>query len=169
MTNTPSVSKEPVVSPSVTVILTGQPVATEKPVPIPSETGKPTDPSAGTIGIGTSSPTITQEPSGEIPSVNGQKKVNVKSTKIKKVKQSKRKLSITLKRVRGVSCYVFYIREGKKGKYRKIWVPSWKKNRITIRKLKSGKKYTVKARAYVKKNGKIYYSAYTKKKAVKTK
>lgn len=168
VTDTPLIAKEPDVSPSATVIPTEQPVATGKPVPIPSETVKPTDP-PGAIGIVTASPTITQAPSGKNPSVTGQKKLKVKPTKIIKVKRSKRKLCITLKRVRGVSGYVVYIKKGKRGTFRKIWVRSWKKDRITIRKLKSRKKYTIKARAYVKKNGKIYYSTFAKKKVIKTK
>ncbi len=102
VTDTPLRTKEPDVSPSVTVIPTEQPVATGKPAPIPSETVKPTDP-PGAIGRATSLLIITQAPSGKDSSLTRKKKEKVKPTNIKKIKRSKKKLRITLKRGRRVS------------------------------------------------------------------
>jgi len=92
----------------------------------------------------------------------------VKGLKVKK--KSKTSLKISWKRDKSVSGYQIAMKAGSKGKY-KI-VKTIKKNKtvsFTKKKLKKGKTYYIKVRAYKKVNGKKIYGAYSKAKKIKLK
>lgn len=95
--------------------------------------------------------------------------VTVKNTKIKSaLKKKKSKIAkVVLKKVKGATRYQIKIAKNKKFKNSKI--KTYKKNIIRIKKLKRNTKYYIKARAYKKVNGKIYYSKWTNRKIIKMK
>ena len=91
------------------------------------------------------------------------------SSKLQKV--SKKKVKLTWSKVPRAAGYEIYRAEGKNGKYKKIKTI---KNSKTVKytdskKLKKGKTYFYKIRAYKKAKGKTYYSAYSAAKSVKIK
>lgn len=88
-------------------------------------------------------------------------------TKIRKITGKKKSLTITLKKVKNATGYI--IKYATKKSFKGAKTMRIKKNSYTLKKLKSKKVYYIKARAYRKVNGKIYYSTYTKVKKRKTK
>ncbi|MGN0488584.1 MAG: CotH kinase family protein [Ruminococcus sp.] len=86
------------------------------------------------------------------------------------VKAAKKSIKVTLKKkVKNATGFVVkYQIKGKKKVYTKTYKTNKKVTKV-IKKLKSGKKYTVKVKAYVKSGKKIAYSKWTKAKTVKTK
>lgn len=102
-----------------------------------------------------------------ISKTNG--KHQVPKVKITKVKVQKGKITVTLKKSKKVDGYEVYFRKGKKGKYKVRRSKGWKKNRITLKKLKRNSTYFVKARAYRVVGRKKYYSVFTKQKKFKVK
>ena len=99
------------------------------------------------------------------------KKVTVKQPKIRKVKRSKkRQITVYWKKDKSVSGYQIQIADNKKmSKGKKTISVSKKKTSYTVKKLKSRKTYYVRIRSYKKVKGKIYYSNWSKIKAVKVK
>lgn len=98
---------------------------------------------------------------------------SVRSSKVKPVKPSvsstagKRKITVKWKKVTGASRYVIYRATKKSGKYKKIATAKSSKRSYTNSRLKKGKRYYYKVRAYrTVKGKKIYsdYSGYTTKK-----
>ena len=89
----------------------------------------------------------------------------VKSIKVRK--KGKKNARISWKKIKGVSGYKVYMKTGKKGKFK--LVKTIKKNKASYikKKLKKGKRYYFKVRAYKKENGKTYYGKYSKTKKIK--
>ncbi len=85
-----------------------------------------------------------------------------KVPKIKSVKAvNSRTLKITWKKVSGANGYVVYRATSPKGKYKKVKTVK-KGTKLTNSKLKKGKKYYYKVRAYKQIDKKKYYSKYSK-------
>jgi tetratricopeptide (TPR) repeat protein len=93
-------------------------------------------------------------------------KVSLAQATIKKVKAGEGSATVTWKKVKGASGYKISYKTGKTTKY--VNVKSGKLSK-TIRKLQSGKKYTIKVRAFKKVNGKKYYGKWSKAKKVRVK
>ncbi len=94
------------------------------------------------------------------------KKLNTPAkASVKSVKAAKKSITVKVNKTAGATGYqVSYTVKG--GKAATATTTSTSK---TIKGLKSGKKYTVKVRAYKKVNGKTYYGAYSAAKTVKVK
>lgn len=90
---------------------------------------------------------------------------------LKSVKSTKTRTAvITWKKNKKATGYEIYMSTKKASGYKKITtVKNWKKITYTKKKLKKNKKYYFKVRAYKTVEGKKYYSAYSKVKAVKVK
>ena len=96
-------------------------------------------------------------------------KINPKATAIKKAATGTKQLKATYKKVAGVTGYQVQVATNKKFTKNKKTV-TVKKTSAIVKKLKSGKKYYVRVRAYKVVGGKKYYSAWaTKTKPVKVK
>lgn len=108
---------------------------------------------------GTGSDAVTATP---VP-VQPEKNVKVKTPVIKSAKAGARKVKLTYGRVKGASGYVVYMSKSKKGKFsKKAVVKSGKTTNVTIKKLKKGRTYYFKMKAYSLVNGKKVYSKYSK-------
>ena len=79
------------------------------------------------------------------------------------------KAKINLKKVKGVSGYQVKYSYNKKFKKSKTKTKIFKKNKFTLKKLKLGKRYYIKARTYVKKGKQKVYGDWSKRKTVKLK
>ena len=99
--------------------------------------------------------------------ISDNKPVTPKATSIKKIKAQKKSLKVTLKKVKDVKGYQVSYSTSKKFKKSKTKTSS--KTALTIKKLKSKKKYYLKARTYVVNDGKNVTSAWSKAKSKKTK
>lgn len=94
----------------------------------------------------------------------------VKGTAVSKVKSTKKKqITITWKKVTGISGYELYRASKKNGKFTKVATISSKKTSYTDKKGKSKQKYYYKIRTYKKVGNKKIYSSYSKEKSVKVK
>ena len=106
------------------------------------------------------------KPANKVPSatkVTAQKPAKVKSVKLT---AKKKKLNVSWKKVNGATGYeVMYATNNKFTKNKKT--VKVKKNKVTIKRLKSKKKYFVKVRAYKKEKGSTKYGKWSK--AVKKK
>lgn len=91
------------------------------------------------------------------------KKVTIKSVKNLK----KRRVKITLKKVKNAAGYQIRICNNKK--FRGYWSKTIKKTTYTFKKLKKKKRYYYKARAYAKNGKKKLYGSWSKVKSVKIK
>ena len=94
-------------------------------------------------------------------------KIKAAKISLKGAKAGKKKITVTWKKNADVAGYQVYYKTGKKAKTVKVT-----KNTITkkvIKKLKKGKKYTVKVRGYKKINGQMVYTKWSKAKKVKVK
>lgn len=114
---------------------------------------------------------VTTKPSGNgettgtitnpTPSANT---TNVKKpgrTKITKTKVGKKKVSVKFKKVKGAAGY--RIKYSLKSNFKKAKTVTTKKPKVTIKKLKKGKRYYIKVQAYKVVNGKKVYGKYSKK------
>ena len=123
---------------------------------------------------GTAAPNGTTAPGSKdkTDKGSGQKKVTVKKASLKKVRSTKKKtLTAEWKKVSGASGYQAVVsldKKFKKGK-KTVTVKSQKTVKVTVRKLKSKKKYFVKVRAYKTVKGKKNYGSWSKVKSVKVK
>ncbi|MCM1244859.1 MAG: DUF6273 domain-containing protein [Roseburia sp.] len=117
---------------------------------------------AASSGTGTSSQTASSGSS----KTSGSYKAPAKVTALK-LKAKKKALQVSWKKVSGASGYQIWYSTSKK--FKKKSAKTVKKPKLTIKKLKSGKTYFVKVRAYTLKNGKKVYGAWSKtmKKKVK--
>ncbi len=94
----------------------------------------------------------------------------VKSTKIVKMTAKKKALKVKWKKVKGIKGYQIQYSTNKKfKKSKKKSVKKASKTTLTIKKLKAKKKYYVRIRTYVVRNGVKKYSKWSKKKYKKTK
>lgn len=78
-------------------------------------------------------------------------------------------LTLTIKRNKKVSGYEVFIRKGRKGRFKARRLKGWKKNRLTIKKLKKNSVYYIKVRAYKVIAGKKWYSVFSKLRRIKIK
>ena len=89
----------------------------------------------------------------------------ITKTVIKDVKVRKRKISLNWKKRKGTGYEVQYKQAGAKA-YKSILIKNYKKNNLTIKKLKKKKKYLIRVRAYKTVNGVTLYSKWSKVKKV---
>lgn len=82
-----------------------------------------------------------------------------------KSKRTASKVKISYKKVKGANGYEIQFSIKKKGSYKKLGIS--KSTNLTTKKLKKGKRYYVKVRAYIINNGKKVYSSYSKPVKVK--
>ena len=94
-------------------------------------------------------------------------KVVLKKTKIKKTSSTIKTVKLKWKKSPGAKKYEVFRSAKKKGKFKKIKLVS--STKFVNKKLKSGKKYFYKVRAYAKSDGKAVRSEFSKTVAVKTK
>ena len=106
-----------------------------------------------------------QTRSGKTSTTTSYKPGKVKSVSVKNVKGKKVKVSV--KKVSKASGYQIIYSTSKSFKNGKK--VNSKTGSYTIKKLKKGKTYYIKARAYRKENGKTYYGSYSSVKKVKIK
>ena len=79
----------------------------------------------------------------------------------------KAKLTLKWKKISGINGYqIYYKQAGKKAKYKKVKASS---NKKILVKLKKGKKYNVKIRAYKVQGGKTYFGKWSNAKKAKIK
>lgn len=93
-----------------------------------------------------------------------QKPVIVKKpgrTKVTKVKVSKKKVLVKFKRIKGAKGY--RIQYSLNANFKKAKTITTRKLKVTIKKLRSGKRYFIRIRAYKIVNGKKLYGAYSRK------
>ena len=121
-----------------------------------------------TVAPTTVAPT-TVAPVTKTPTVKPTSKIKKPGkTKIKKAKnKKKRKIKLTLKKIKGANGY--HIRYSDSKKFDGYWEKYTKKVKVTLKKLDKGTKYYIKARAYKKVNGALIYGKWSKKKKVKVK
>lgn len=95
--------------------------------------------------------------------------VSVKRAVVKKAKINKKakKISIKLKKVKGAAGYQIKVSTAKKFKKRKTKTLNIKKVKATVKKINTGKKYYIKARAFKKVNGIKVYGKWSKVKRCK--
>ena len=97
-------------------------------------------------------------------------KVDVKNTIVKKLKSSKKKqLTVSFAKISGVDGYQVQYSTSKKFAKKKTKTVKTTKTKITLKKLKSKKKYYVRVRGFVKKNGVMSYGKYSTAKNKKVK
>ncbi len=94
-----------------------------------------------------------------------------KAASFKKVTASKKSISFTWAKVKGVKGYQIQLATDKKFKKNKktVTIKKQKTTKTTVKKLKAKKKYYVRIRTYKTVNGKKIYSSWSKVKSVKTK
>ena len=98
------------------------------------------------------------------------KKITVKTPKGLKLASKKRGFTAKWKKVSGVTGYQLQYSTSKKFKKAKtVRIKKAKTVKKTVKKLRSKKRYYVRIRAYKKVNGKIYYSKWSKAKAIRVK
>lgn len=97
--------------------------------------------------------------------------IEKKKVKIKKAVWSKKCISLSWKKLSAkINGYQIQYSDSKKFKKKKtINIKSKKSTKYIIKKVKKKKKYYVRIRAYIKVNGKKYYSSWSSKKSVKIK
>lgn len=149
------------------------PVSTPEPTPIPTpaqETAAPTLSPAAPANTSTPAPVITQSPAGPaITAAPEQPAIKLSAPTIKSLKASAGKVKITYSKVKNASGYAIYMAKSKKGKFTKKLEVNSAKTKATVKKLKKGKTFYFKLRAYHITNGKKIYSKYSKVKKVKVK
>lgn len=92
------------------------------------------------------------------------------NTSFRSLKSGKRKIVLSWKKSSDATGYQIYRATKKNGKYKKIKTIK-KRNTVkyTNKRLKKGKRYYYKIRAYKKVSGKTYYSSFSKAKSKKVK
>lgn len=173
----PSASQKPGENPSASQKPDGNPPASQKPSGNPSASQKPGgNPSASQKPDGNPSPsqmpgsipTASARP-GQVREPGKQAGIKVRRTTIKKVKIKKKTLLVQWKILGGVKGYQVQIAANKKftkGK-RTFLIRGAKKGKKLVRKLKVGKRYFVRVRAYKTDKGKKRYGGWSKAKSAK--
>ena len=136
---------------------------------------KPSEPSTEP----TTQPTTQPTPQPSVPATQPEQTTQAqskpaqksKSTKIKKVKGSKKAIAVQWVKTKGVKGYQVQVATDKKFKKNKktVTIKKQKTTKTTVKKLKAKKKYYVRIRTYKIVNGKRDYSSWSKVKSVKTK
>jgi len=97
-------------------------------------------------------------------------KLAVQKTGITKISSGKKRITLKWNKDNNTDGYQIHYSTSKKFKKAKtVTVKGSKKTKTTLKKLKKGKKYYVRIRAYKTINGKKYYFIWSKKKSVKIK
>ena len=126
-------------------------------------TGEVTTAPGKTTKPGTSVTTKIKRPA-KVKKLKLKKKISKKSNG-----KFKRKISIKWKKLKGVTGYQIAIRIGKKGKFKVVKKIKKNKRKYIKSKIKPGKTYYVKVRAYRKVGKKVVYGKYSKAKKCKFK
>ena len=126
-------------------------------------TGEATTAPGKTTKPGTSVTTKIKRPA-KVKKLKLKKKISKKSNG-----KFKRKISIKWKKLKGVTGYQIAIRIGKKGKFKVVKKIKKNKRKYIKSKIKPGKTYYVKVRAYRKVGKKVVYGKYSKAKKCKFK
>lgn len=154
-------------------------VVVEEETTTPTPTTKPTTTQPITTQAPPTQAPTTKAPTTQAPTIKGEenttpkpvvttstdKQKTVGKTKILKIKIGKKKVSLTLKKVKGAKGYRVKYSTSKKLKNAKM--KTSKKNKVTIKKLKKGKVYYFKVQAFTKVNGKKVYGKWSAKKRSK--
>lgn len=113
----------------------------------------------------------TTQPTTKPSTTQNTEAVKPKKTSIKKLSKGKKKFTVTWAKVSGVKGYQIQYSSDKKLKKnnKSVTVTKQKTTKVTVKKLKSKKKYYVRVRTYKTVNGKKIYSSWSKVKSVKTK
>lgn len=113
----------------------------------------------------------TTQPTTKPSTTKNTETVKPKKTSIKKLGKGKKKFTVTWAKVSGVKGYQIQYSTDKKFKKnnKSVTVTKQKTTKVTVKKLKSKKKYYVRVRTYKTVNGKKIYSSWSKVKSVKTK
>lgn len=113
----------------------------------------------------------TTQPTTKPNTTKNTETVKPKKTSIKKLGKGKKKFTVTWAKVSGVKGYQIQYSTDKKFKKnnKSVTVTKQKTTKVTVKKLKSKKKYYVRVRTYKTVNGKKIYSSWSKVKSVKTK
>lgn len=94
--------------------------------------------------------------------------INPRSTSIKSIKAGKKKATVKWRKAKdSVTGYQIAYKKSSAKKYKVVTVKGKSKSAKTIKKLTKNKKYSIKVRTYYKKDGKTYYSSYSKVKKSK--
>lgn len=97
-------------------------------------------------------------------------KVKLIKAPVVKVKSSKKKITVSWKKISGVKGYKVYVSNKKHGKYKvRLTVKGASKLKGTIKKLQSGKTYFIKVSAYKKSGSKIINGGFSAVKSIKVK
>ena len=153
------------------------PVKTTDNIETTGETATPvvTTTNGDSINVGTTSNNTTNgvvpKPSTTSTSLKASSSKKPATTKVKKVKATKKSLTIKWSKVKGASGYEIQVATDKKFKKNKksILVKKQKTTSAKIKKLKSKKKYYVRVRTYKVVGRKKVYSSWINGKATKTK
>ena len=133
----------------------------------PSDSQNPSSSNNPSVTTPTAKPT-TAVPKVVTPNPTFTKVVKPAKVKAVKVKAKKKKLNVSWKKVSGATGYeIQYATNNKFTKNNKS--VTVKKNKVTLKRLKSKKKYFVKVRAYKTVNGNTYYGKWSKVVKKKTK
>lgn len=154
-------------SPSPSGTPGGNPSASQKPGENPSASQKP-DGNPSPSQMPGSIPTASAQP-GQVREPGKQAGIKVRRATIKKVKIKKKTLLVQWKILGGVKGYQVQIAANKKftkGK-RTFLIRGVKKGKKLVRKLKGGKRYFVRVRAYKTDKGKKRYGGWSKAKSAK--
>ena len=113
----------------------------------------------------------TTQPTTKPSTTKNTETVKPKKTSIKKLGKGKKKFTVTWAKVSGVKGYQIQYSTDKKFKKnnKSVTVTKQKTTKVTVKNLKSKKKYYVRVRTYKTVNGKKVYSSWSKVKSVKTK
>lgn len=95
--------------------------------------------------------------------------VSVGTVKIKKAVIHKKTVKIKLKKVKGASGYTIKFSTSNKFSKARTKTVKTKKINYVFKKIKTSKRYYIKARAYIKRNKKNYYGNWSKVKIIKRK
>ncbi|MCR4841829.1 MAG: SH3 domain-containing protein [Eubacterium sp.] len=98
------------------------------------------------------------------PAEDGDSAVTAPKVKLKKLKAIKKGIKVSWKKVSGVSGYEIQYSTTKNFKKAVTLTAAKSKKKVKIKGLSSGKKYFVRIRSYIKKDGAYYYSKWSKKK-----
>lgn len=135
---------------------------TPKPTTPKPTTPAPTTPKPTTPSHVTQNPTVA--PTQQAPTVAVEEEP-IAITKIKKAQVGKKRVTLKLKKISGAKGYE--IQYSLKKKMKKVTTITANKVKIVIKKLKKGKKYYFKARAYKEVNGVKVYGEWSKVKVSK--
>lgn len=135
--------------------------------PEPSVTTKPSDKPSATATNKPASP--TNKPASPTSKPSTEKKKTLKAPTIVKVKSpAKKKITVKWKKVAGAKGYIISTATKKKGTYKtKLTVKGGSKKKATLKKMKSGKVYYIKIRAYQLSGKKKVAGKWSKVKKVK--